>query len=501
MSAGSVRADAGVRCSAGARAEFNPFITSMSKAPIPSTSESEGNLGFVILISCVAALGGFLFGYDSGVINGTVSALQDSFGASDVASGFNVASMLLGCAAGAFLAGRIADAFGRRVALFASAILFAVSAFGSGIAGGSFEFVVYRLIGGFAVGAASVIAPAYISEVAPAAYRGRLASLQQMAIVLGLFSAFLSNYILAQTAGGASAEFWLGYQTWQWMFWAELIPIGLFFLGLFLIPESPRYLVAVGQGERAAAILEKVGHRGDPAVKVSEIQATLRRDRKPRMSDIFVEGSRRLHPVVWIGLAIASLQQLVGINVVFYYGEVLWRAAGFSEADALKINVISGIINVTSTVVAIALVDRWGRKPLLLLGSAIMAVTLGALAMLFGGAEVAADGTLNLSKGAGLGALIAANAYIVGFGISWGPVMWVMLGEMFPNQIRGAALAVAGLTQWGTNFAVTMTFPILLGTIGLGGAYGIYAAFALVSFFIVKAIVTETKGKTLEEMV
>ncbi len=472
----------------------------MSNELPPSDPKPEGSLGFVILISCVAALGGFLFGYDSGVINGTVSALQTSFGASDVASGFNVASMLLGCAAGAFLAGRIANAFGRRAALFASAVLFAVSAFGSGIASGSAEFVVYRLIGGFAVGAASVIAPAYIAEVAPAAYRGRLASLQQMAIVLGLFFAFLSNYVLAQSAGGASATFWWGYQTWQWMFWVELIPISLFFVGLFLIPESPRYLVAVGRGEDAAKILRKVGHREDAEVKVAVIQATLRKDRKPQMSDIFVDGTRQLHPVVWIGLAIASLQQLVGINVVFYYGEVLWRAAGFSEGDALKINVIGGIINVTSTVVAIALVDRWGRKPLLLLGSAIMAVTLGLLAVIFGGAEVAADGTLNLSKGAGLGALIAANAYIVGFGISWGPVMWVMLGEMFPNQIRGAALAVAGLTQWGTNFAVTMTFPVLLGGIGLGGTYGIYAAFALLSFFIVKTIVRETKGKSLEEM-
>lgn len=472
----------------------------MSDVPPTTPSDSRGNLGFVVLISCVAALGGFLFGYDSGVINGTVSALQASFGASDVASGFNVASMLLGCAAGAFLAGRIADAFGRRAALFAAAVLFAVSAFGSGIASGSAEFVVYRLIGGFAVGAASVIAPAYISEVAPAAYRGRLASLQQMAIVLGLFSAFLANYLLAKSAGGASEVFLLGYQTWQWMFWVELVPILLFFVGLFFIPESPRYLVAVGKTGAAAAVLRKVGHREDAETKVAQIEATLRKDRKPRMADIFVDGTRKLHPVVWIGLAIASLQQLVGINVVFYYGEVLWRAAGFSEGDALKINVIGGIINVTSTVVAIALVDRWGRKPLLLLGSAIMAVTLGSLAVIFGGAEVAADGTLVLGKGAGMGALVAANAYIVGFGISWGPVMWVMLGEMFPNQIRGAALAVAGLTQWGTNFAVTMTFPLMLASIGLGGAYGIYAAFALVSFFIVKAIVRETKGKSLEEM-
>jgi SP family sugar:H+ symporter-like MFS transporter len=466
----------------------------------PRASRDSANLGFVILISSVAALGGFLFGYDSGCINGTVSALQDAFGASDLGSGFNVASMLLGCAGGAFLAGRIADKFGRRAALFAAAVLFAMSAWGSGAATGSGMFIVFRLIGGFAVGAASIIAPAYISEVAPAAYRGRLASLQQMAIVLGLFLAFLSNYLIAKAAGSASAEFWLGFQAWQWMFWAELVPVALFFIGLFFIPESPRYLVSAGKAEAAQATLARVSHPDDAAAKVAEIKATLKEDHRPSMRDLFDSATNKLQPIVWVGLAIAALQQLVGINVVFYYGEVLWRAAGFSEGDALKINVIGGIINVASTLVAIALVDKWGRKPLLITGSIGMAVTLGLLAVVFGTAEVAADGTLALSGSMGLTALIAANAYIVAFGMSWGPVMWVLLGEMFPNQMRGAALAVAGLSQWGTNFLVTITFPILLGSIGLGGAYGLYATFALISLFIVRAIVPETKGRTLEQM-
>ena len=464
------------------------------------TTHTPSHLFRVSLLSAVAALGGFLFGYDSGVINGTVGALQKAFNADNIGSGFNVASMLLGCAAGAFLAGRIADRFGRRAALFAAAILFGISAWGSGIATGSFEFVVYRLIGGFAVGGASVICPAYISEIAPAAYRGRLATLQQMAIVLGLFFAFLMNYLIALGAGGASEPFWFGFQAWQWMFWMELVPVALFFGGLFFIPESPRYLVAVGHMAQAEVVLAGLSHPADAAAKVQEIRATLDANHRPSMQDLFNHTTKRLHPIVWVGIAIAALQQLVGINVVFYYGEVLWRAAGFSEANALLINVIGGIINVSATVAAILLIDKVGRKPLLLIGALGMALFLGILAVVFGTAEVGSDGNLVLGDAAGRIALVSANLYIVCFGISWGPVMWVLLGEMFPNRIRGAALSLAGLSQWGTNFLVTMTFPILLGTIGLGGAYSLYAIFAAISGFCAWKFIRETKGRSLEEM-
>ena len=464
------------------------------------TTHTPAHLLRVSLLSAVAALGGFLFGYDSGVINGTVGALQKAFNADSVGSGFNVASMLLGCAAGAFLAGRIADRFGRRAALFAAAIFFGISSWGSGIATGSFEFVVYRLIGGFAVGGASVICPAYISEIAPAAYRGRLATLQQMAIVLGLFFAFLMNYLIALGAGGASEPFWFGFQAWQWMFWMELAPVALFFVGLFFIPESPRYLVAVGRTGQAEAVLAGLSDPIEAAAKVEEIRATIDTNHRPTLKDLFDQTSKRLHPIVWVGIAIAALQQLVGINVVFYYGEVLWRAAGFSEANALLINVIGGIINVSATVAAILLIDKAGRKPLLLIGSLGMAIFLGVLAVVFGTAEVGPDGNLVLGAAAGRIALVSANLYIVCFGISWGPVMWVLLGEMFPNRIRGAALSLAGLSQWGTNFLVTMTFPILLCTIGLGGAYSLYAIFAALSGFCAWKFVRETKGRSLEQM-
>jgi SP family sugar:H+ symporter-like MFS transporter len=455
----------------------------------------------VTLLSAVAALGGFLFGYDSGVINGTVGALQKAFHADDIGSGFNVASMLLGCAAGAFLAGRMADRFGRRAALFAAAILFGISAWGSGIATSSMEFVIYRLIGGFAVGGASVICPAYISEIAPAQYRGRLATLQQMAIVLGLFFAFLSNYLIAAAAGGASEILFLGFQAWQWMFWMELVPVVLFFAGLFLIPESPRYLVAAGRTAQAEAVLASLSHPTDAAAKVQEIRVTLEANHRPSLRDLFDHTTQRLHPIVWVGIAIAALQQLVGINVVFYYGEVLWRAAGFSEAHALLINVIGGVINVSATVAAILLVDKVGRKPLLILGSIGMALFLGILAVVFGTAEVGPDGNLLLGDMAGRAALVSANLYIVCFGVTWGPVMWVLLGEMFPNQIRGAALSLAGLSQWITNFLITMTFPILLSGFGLGAAYSLYVVFAVISAFCAWKFVRETKGRTLEQMV
>jgi MFS transporter, SP family, sugar:H+ symporter len=457
------------------------------------------NRFYVFAISAVAALGGFLFGFDSGVINGTVDALNRAFHSSNLGSGFNVASILLGCAAGAFIAGGLADKLGRRAVLIGAAILFVLASWGTGIAHGSMEFIVYRVMGGLAVGAASIICPAYISEIAPPSIRGRLASLQQLAIVLGLFVAFLSNYLIAGAAGTASASFWFGFQAWQWMFWVEVIPSVVFLLGLLFIPESPRFLVAAHRDQAARAVLSRLGQR-DVEDKVKEIQETLSRRHKPRMSDLYDSTAKKIHPVLWVGIGLAAFQQLVGINVVFYYGEVLWRAAGFSESNALLENVISGTVNVGSTFVAIALIDKVGRKPLLIFGSVGMAIILAVLAWLFASSPLDVEGRLAMTGSAGLAALIAANAYIFCFGVSWGPVVWVMLGEMFPNQFRGAALSVSGFVQWISNFAITMTFPIFLGSFGLGGAYSLYAVFAAISIWFILKLVRETKGRTLEDM-
>ena len=472
----------------------------MNESPPVTLQESAArNHLYILGISVVAALGGFLFGFDSGVINGTVGALNQAFHSSNLGSGFNVASILLGCALGASLAGTLADKFGRRAILIVAAILFVCGSWGSGIAHGSLEFILYRVMGGLAVGAASIICPAYISEIAPSVIRGRLASLQQLAIVLGLFFAFFSNYLFAGAAGTAGSPFWFGFQAWQWMFWAEIIPAALFFIGLLFIPESPRYLVAANRSEIAHVVLRRLGHP-DPHKKVREIQETMRSDHKPRMSDLYDPVLKKVRPILWVGIGLAAFQQLVGINVVFYYGEVLWRAAGFSESNALLQNVISGAVNIASTFVAIALIDKLGRKPLLIFGSTGMALTLGALSWIFGSSALDANGKLALMGHPGLAALIAANAYIFCFGVSWGPVMWVMLGEMFQNQFRGAALSVSGFVQWISNFAITMTFPILLASFGLGGAYGLYTLFAAISILFVVKLVRETKGKPLEEM-
>jgi MFS transporter, SP family, sugar:H+ symporter len=470
----------------------------MDSTTKPATGET--NLLRVIMLSSVAALGGFLFGFDSGVINGTVHALQGAFDSDAVGTGFNVASMLLGCAIGAFFSGMLADKYGRKYVLITAAAAFIISAWGSGIASTSAEFVFYRVLGGLAIGAASILSPAYIGEIAPPNIRGRLISFQQMAIVLGLFFAFFSNYNLASIAGGASAELWWGYDAWQWMFWVELIPASVFFICLLFIPESPRYLVAARQSEKAVSVLASITNWEIARKQVEEIKRTVLGERKPRMSDIVNEKTKKVNPIVWVGLGLAALQTFTGIDVVFYYGTVLWQAAGFTEADALFTNVISGSVNIVFTILAITLVDRFGRKPLLLIGALGQAVMLGLLAIIFAvGVEDASQG-IEMGGTYGILALLAANGYVAFFAMTWGPVLWVMLGEMFSNKFRGAALAIAGMTKWLANFLVIISFPVLQSSVGLGVSYGIYAAMGIVAFIFVRKYVTETKGKTLEEI-
>jgi SP family sugar:H+ symporter-like MFS transporter len=469
------------------------------------TEEKVNNL-YVIGLTLVATLGGFLFGFDSGVINGTVKGLESAFNAEDIGSGFNVASMLLGCAVGAFFAGRLADLYGRRSMLIVSSVFFIISAYGSGIAGSSGEFIIYRILGGLAVGAASVMAPAYIAEIAPAKYRGALATIQQVAIIIGLFLSFLSNYQLANISGSAENPLWWDFETWRWMFWMEIIPAAIFFISLLFIPESPRFLVAKQKQTKAEKVLSKLYGTVVGKRKVTEIDASLAKDKhKPKFSDLYDKVKGRVRPIVWIGIGLAVFQQFVGINVVFYYGAVLWQAVGFGESDALLINVVSGALSIGAVAAALVLVDRIGRKPLLVIGSIGMSITLALVVVAFATGSLVADPvtgeeTLQLSDAMGMMALIAANAYVVFFNASWGPVMWVMLGEMFPNQIRGLGLAVAGLAQWGANFLVTLTFPILLGSAGLAFAYSLYTIGAVVSIFFVIKYVYETKGKELEEM-
>ncbi|REE94699.1 sugar porter family MFS transporter [Thermomonospora umbrina] len=449
------------------------------------------------MVAAAAALGGFLFGYDTSVINGTVDALKSEFDLNSVVVGFVVSSALLGCAVGAWFAGPLADRLGRVRVMLAASLLFVISALGSALAFHPVDLTIWRVVGGLAVGAASVIAPAYIAEIAPAHLRGRLGSLQQLAIVTGIFTALVADYVIARVSdGGASGEFPWGGTAWRWMFASAVVPAIGYGLIALTIPESPRYLVKKHEVERARAVLRRLVP-GDVDRRIEEISRTLKTDRPVRLGDL--RGPRAgLLPIVWVGILLSVFQQFVGINVIFYYSSSLWQAVGFSEDDAMLTSVITSVTNIVTTLIAIALVDRIGRRRLLLAGAAGMTVTLGTMAVAFATAPVV-DGEPQLGPVAGPAALIAANLYVFSFGATWGPVVWVLLGEMFNNFIRASALAVAASAQWIANWLITTTFPAL-SDLGLGFAYGFYTLSAAVAFVFVRRSVQETKGRELEDM-
>ena len=473
-----------------------------------------GNLGYTLGIVTVAALGGFLFGFDTAVINGAVPVLNAMF--MDPDSGFaggleiteaarnawvgqSVALALIGAAVGAFLAGPITNKIGRKKSMVIAAVLFLASAIGSGLPVTIFDFTFWRFIGGMAFGAASVIAPAYIAEVSPAHLRGRLGSMQQLAIVVGIFVALMSNLLIARDAGGAAQPWIGGFAAWKWMFWIEVIPAAAYGILALGIPESPRYLVIQDRDEEARGVLTKVLGKAGSDTKVKEIHESLSSEHKPRLADIL--GPVVFKKIVWLGIGLSVFQQFVGINVVFYYSNLLWQAVGLTEADAFINTAIGGGTNVLTTFIAIALVDKIGRKPLLIFGSLLMMLSLGTMAFIFQ-SSLDTEGVLDLTgdnAGKGKIALVALNLFIVGFGASWGPIVWVMLGEMFSNQIRGAGLAVAASAQWGANYLISATFPVMLG-ISLGFAYGFYAVSALMSLLFVMFLIPETKGRELETM-
>lgn len=473
-----------------------------------------GNLGFTLGIVTVAALGGFLFGFDTAVINGAVPVLNAMF--MDPESGFaagleisehsknlwvgqSVALALIGAAVGAFIAGPVTNRIGRKKSMVLAAVFFLVSAIGSGMPFTILDFTFWRFLGGMAFGAASVIAPAYIAEVSPARYRGRLASMQQLAIVIGIFVALMSNLLIAGAAGGAAKPWLGGFAAWKWMFWIEAFPAALYGLLALQIPESPRYLVTQDRDADARRVLTKVLGQGSADGKIREIHESLSSEHKPRLSDIL--GPKLFKKIVWLGIGLSVFQQFVGINVVFYYSNLLWQAVGLTEDKAFLNTAIGGFTNVATTFIAIALVDKIGRKPLLMFGSIGMMLSLGLMAFVFQ-TSVNEAGVLDLTgdnAGKGMIALVALNLFIVSFGASWGPIVWVMLGEMFSNQIRGAGLAVAASAQWGANYLISATFPVMLG-ISLGFAYGFYAVSAFISLLFVFFLIPETKGKELEAM-
>jgi MFS transporter, SP family, sugar:H+ symporter len=461
-------------------------------------ADEQLNLPLILAIVGVATIGGFMFGYDSGAINGTFTGLTQAFKLEPGALGLVASSILPGCALGAFAAGRLADIMGRRNVMQLSATLFIVSALATGAANSATAFALARFFAGMAVGAASVLSPAYISEVTPARIRGRLSSVQQVMIIVGLFgAAFVNNQF--QKAAGSSVALIMDYPAWRWMFWAQAAPAVLFLITLLFIPESPRFLVAKGRVDEAKNVLTRLFGAEAADAKVEEIKATLATDHQPRLSDLNDPKTGKWRTIVWVGIGLATFQQLVGINVIFYYGIMLWEAVGFTEAQAFEIQVINDAVSIAAVFIAIAFIDKIGRKPLLLFGSIGMAITLSIVAFCFMQGEFVGE-KLVLPPAYASIAFYAAISYAAIFNISWGPVMWVMLGEMFPNQMRGSALAVAGFAQWTSNFIISASFPWALKNVGLVGSYGFFAICSFISIFFVLIFVRETKGKELEEM-
>lgn len=486
--------------------------------------------GKVVGISIIAALGGFLFGYDSSVINGANKAVFYQFQIENTSlQGFVVAIALLGSAVGAFFGGRMADKIGRKKVMVIAALLFLIAGVGQAFPFAVADFMLWRIVGGFAIGLAAVISPMYISEVAPAHLRGRLSSLFQLAIVVGIFATQLVNQIIIGMVPDTVQEpllnpsvppveannvLALGLQAWQWMFLCMVVPAVIYWVLSLTIPESPRYLVAQGDSAKAKEVLSTIYVENIDG-KVAAIEDSLKGDHKPSMKDI--KGpSFGLLPIVWIGIILAIFQQFVGINAVFYYSNLIWAAVGFDESRAFTTSTIISAVNVIFTFVAIALIDRLGRKLLLLVGSAGMFVTLAILAITFvtapkctqailnsggqDGCDLPADlNTPMLSSTGGWVAVIALCTYVAFFAATWGPIVWVLLGEMFPNKIRAAALSIGVMANWLANFVVSETFPTLV-SISLGLAYGIFTVCALLSFFYVLKFVKETKGVELEDM-
>lgn len=475
-------------------------VPGMETASAPTGSgrtRRDENFGYVVFIAAAAAMGGFLFGYDSAVINGAVTGIQQHFDVGANETGFAVAAALLGSAVGAWVAGPIADRIGRVKVMLIAAVLFVASGIGAGLPFSIWDLAAWRVVGGLGIGIASVVAPAYIAEIAPPAYRGRLGSLQQMAIVLGIFVSQLVNYGLAQAAGGKGENELGGLEAWQWMLLAEALPALLYGLLALRVPESPRYLIANHRDAEAREVLRRVEGLENADERITEIRGVIASDHRPAFRDLRGPSGLFL-AIVWVGIGLSVFQQFVGINVIFYYSSLLWQSVGIDESNSLLISVSTSLVNIVGTVVAISVIDRIGRKPLALIGSAGMAISLGLAAWAFSKAS-GSGATAKIPTYAGTTAIVAAHVYVFFFAMSWGVVVWVMLGEMFPNKIRALALSVAASAQWLANFAITQSFPSM-SRWSLSGSYVIYACFAALSIPFVLRFVRETRGRTLESM-
>ncbi len=441
---------------------------------------------YVFFAAFVAALGGLLFGYDTAVISGGIGFLRIHFGLSAANMGWAASSALLGCVGGVAFAGVLADFFGRKKVLILAANLFAVSAIGSALPQTLEQFVIFRMIGGFGVGTASMLSPLFIAEISPPHLRGRLVSWNQFAIVTGMLVVYFVNYFIANSG----EDSWNIAVGWRWMFASEAIPAVLFFSLLFLVPESPRWLIKQGQIQKGRDILTKICGRIKAGKEMQDIQKTLDEERGS-LGELFKPGLRTL---LFVGMALAILQQVTGINVFLYYAPEIFKKLGSGTNTALLQTVIIGVFNLGFTIVAIKNVDKIGRKPLMLIGASGMFICLTAL------------GLAAYFQQADIWVLIFILGYIASFALSVGPVTWVILSEIFPTRIRGRAMSICTILLWASNYVVSQTFPMmdenpwLLKTFHHAFNFWLYALFCIVLFVVVKTLVPETKGKSLEEI-
>jgi len=435
------------------------------------------NFRYLLTISLVTALGGLLFGFDISVISGTIPFIQDVFELNETMKGWVVSSALIGCIIGASFSGRLGDKFGRKKVLFVVSLLFGISAIGSGLANSIPTFVSYRILGGIAVGGASVLAPMYIAEVSPAHLRGRMVSLNQLTIVIGISMAYFSNYFLLA----------IGENAWRWMFAAEAVPSLLFFFALFIVPESPRWLVARNDETKAHFVLNKVAGPDFADFELSEIKESLAGNKKRgTLKDVF---KKKYSLILFLGIFLAVFQQWSGINVIFFYGPDIFAKANLSVDTALFYTALVGVMNIVFTILAMRVIDKIGRKVLLLIGSAGMVVCYIIIGYLFK-IERTDDWML-------LTFIIITPAF---FAFGLGPTVWVVLSEIFPNKIRGAAMSVATFALWVGCYSLTLTFPIFVEALSAAVTFWIYAAVCIVGFAVIYKTLPETKGMSLEKL-
>lgn len=443
-----------------------------------NSPSSEGNFSYLLIITIVAALGGLLFGFDTAVISGANAYIKSQFDLSAFMEGFFVSSVLIGCAVGALVAGALSDRFGRKKTMLLTAVLFTVGGLGQAIAPELITMTIFRILCGMGIGMASMLAPMYIAEVAPPHIRGRLVSLQQLAIVTGILIAYLSNSLIAHTSLVDALK-------WRWMLGAEVIPAVIYFALLFFVPESPRWLTQSGDSEQAFSILSRIAGVSVAKNEMTQIEQSLKQE-KGKFSELFRPGIRM---ALIVGVSLAIFQQFVGINTVIYYAPIIFKKTGFGAASALGATVWVGVINFLFTLVAIWLIDKIGRKSLLLYGAIGMGISLFMIGLLF-----------QMQAFDGPWILIFILLYIASFAASFGPVVWVLISEIYPNKIRGRAASVATMSNWVSNFFVTLLFPLMLDGLGEPISFWIFCVWCIISFVFIYAIVPETKGKTLEEI-